>query len=434
MTINDATAAYIRQHTGHDVRQLALQGTKNPEIDLPFALDQIAGRQTARHKLPSWAATDGIIYPPHLSMEQCSSELTARYKGEMLLDGAPNGFRFTDLTGGFGVDFVGIVQWLMSRSAPSTTPQTFPSVLTYVERQEHLCAIARTNLKLLGLGHAEVVCADAEEYLRAMSGVDFIYIDPARRDSHGSRTYGISDCTPDVCALLPLLLSKSRRVLLKLSPMLDWRKAVSDLGSEFVREVHIVSVQNECKELLVLMESPPATSRSEVRLVCANIVKAGELQRFEYSYPLSKTTGNYPLSIASGNQPPLSSFLGGEVLVCYLYEPNASIMKAGCFAEVSRRYSVAPIAANSHLFASEQLVTDFPGRVFAITDVTTMNKRELKSKLGSLSQANITVRNFPLPVADLRRRLKLSEGGSTYIFATTLANGDKVLLICKRIS
>jgi len=440
MTIHPATANYIREHADDDVRQLALQGTKLPEVDLTFALAQIAGRQAACRKLPSWAAVDGIIYPPHLSLEQCSSELTALYKGRVLGAGKSTDFRFVDLTGGFGVDFAFIAQALSHPLSPRSAegcllPKECKNThhLTYVERNEHLCDIARTNFPLLSLEQAEVVCADAEEYLCAMPPADIIYIDPARRNSHGGRTYAISDCTPDVCALRDVLLSKSRLVMVKLSPMLDWRKAVSDLGSEFVREVHIVSVQNECKELLVLMEPAPATTRSKVRLVCANIVKAGELQRFEYSYPLSKATGNYPLSMASGYQPPLPLGDGEGALVCYLYEPNTSIMKAGCFAEVARRYSVAPIAANSHLFAGEQLVGGFPGRVFAVTDVTTLNKRELKSKLGALSQANITVRNFPLSVADLRRRLKLSEGGSTYLFATTLANGDKVIIICRKI-
>ena len=237
---SEATIAFIRQNADADVRQLALRGTKDPEVDLPFALDQIAGRQTARHKLPSWAAIDGIVYPPHLSMEQCSSEQTARYKARLIGSGGT----MVDLTGGFGVDF-------------SFLARGFQRAV-YVERQEQLCAIARENFRLLGLSQAEVVCADSTDYLQTMSPVDFIYADPARRDNHGARTYGISDCTPDVLALRDLLLSKARRVLLKLSPMLDWRKAVSDLGEQYVREVHIVSVGNECKELLLLLGSGSA--------------------------------------------------------------------------------------------------------------------------------------------------------------------------------
>ena len=368
------------------MRQLALRGTKAPEVDLPFALDQIAGRQTARHKLPSWAAIDGIVYPPHLSMEQCSSEQTARYKARLIGSGST----MVDLTGGFGVDF-------------SFLARGFQRAV-YVERQEHLCAIARENFQLLGLSQAEVVCGDSTDYLQTMSPVDFIYADPARRDNHGARTYGISDCTPDVLVLRDLLLSKTRQVLLKLSPMLDWRKAVSDLGEQYVREVHIVSVGNECKELLLLLGSG-----SGQRLLCVND---------DHVFEPTAQTAQIPQAALSPR---------------YLYEPNASIMKAGCFTELSQHYGVAPIAHDSHLFISADYVAGFPGRSFQIDAMTTMNKRDLKETLQGLTQANITVRNFPLSVADLRRRLKLSEGGSTYIFATTLATGDRRLFVCHKV-
>ncbi|MBQ3754471.1 MAG: RsmD family RNA methyltransferase [Prevotella sp.] len=378
--------AFIRQNADADVRQLALRGTKDPEVDLPFALDQIAGRQTARHKLPSWAAIDGIVYPPHLSMEQCSSEQTARYKASLIGSGGT----MVDLTGGFGVDF-------------SFLARGFQRAV-YVECQEQLCAIARENFRLLGLSQAEVVCGDSTDYLQAMSPVDVIYADPARRDNHGARTYGISDCTPDVLALRDLLLSKARQVLLKLSPMLDWRKAVSDLGEQYVHEVHIVSVGNECKELLLLLGSG-----SGQRLLCVN-----DDQVFEPTAQIAQA----PQTAHSPH---------------YLYEPNASIMKAGCFTELSQLYGVVPIAHDSHLFVSADHVSGFPGRSFQIDAVTTMNKRDLKETLQGLTQANITVRNFPLSVAELRRRLKLSEGGSTYIFATTLATGDRRLFVCHKV-
>ena len=391
---SEATIAFIRQNADAEVRQLALRGTKDPEVDLPFALDQIAGRQTARHKLPSWAAIDGIVYPPHLSMEQCSSEQTARYKARLVGSGGT----MVDLTGGFGVDF-------------SFLAHGFQHAV-YVERQEHLCAIARENFRLLGLSQAEVVCGDSTDYLQTMSPVDVIYVDPARRDSHGARTYGISDCTPDVLALRDLLLSKTKQVLLKLSPMLDWRKAVIDLGEQYVREVHIVSIGNECKELLLVMKPTPNPSPREGRLFCVNNDTC-----FVVSLPLRIQT---PL--------PWGGAGGG-----FLYEPNASIMKAGCFAELSQHYGVTPIARDSHLFISADYVAGFPGRSFQIDAITTLNKRDLKETLGGLTQANITVRNFPLSVAELRRRLKLSEGGSTYIFATTLATGDRRLFVCHKV-
>ena len=191
LEMNQATLDYIREHAEADVRQLALQGTKNPEVDLPFALDQIAGRQKAKIKLPTWAATDGIIYPPHLSMEQCSSEQTARYKGCL----AGTSVSFVDLTGGFGVDFAFIASAINQHPSPNTQH------LIYVEQQASLCAISSENFKLLGLNHIEVVCADGVEYLHQLDHADLIFLDPARRDNHGARTYGIADCTPNVLEL-----------------------------------------------------------------------------------------------------------------------------------------------------------------------------------------------------------------------------------------
>ena len=447
--MNQATAAFIRSNADGDVRLLALRGTKDPEVDLTFALDQIAGRQTARKKLPSWAAVEGIVYPPHLSMEQCSSEQTARYKAGV----AGRGRRLVDLTGGFGVDF-------------SFMAQGFAEAV-YVERQPALCDIARQNFDVLGLRQAEVVCADSEDYLRQMAPVDLIYIDPARRDSHGGRTYGISDCTPDVVALMPLLTAKADRVIIKLSPMLDWRKAVSDLGEQYVGEVHIVSVGNECKEMVVetkTLPRPLQTLQTHPRplpvgrgvitpIACVNILSDDHIQMFHSALPSSSNnvveallpsssnngveaglpcSGDYSPPYREGPGVGLEGLVGLLGLGLFLYEPNASIMKAGCFAELSQHFGIAPIATNSHLFVSADEVDGFPGRTFVIDAVTTLNKRDLKVHLAGVRQANITVRNFPLTVAELRKRLKLSEGGSTYIFATTLANGEKVLLICSK--
>ena len=393
---------FIREHRHDDVRQLALQAARYPDIDMQQALQQIAGWQTARTKLPEWAATDGIVYPPRLSMEQCSSEATAKYKAKVL-DPSPS--TVIDLTGGFGVDF-------------SYMARGFQKAV-YVERQPHLCEAARHNFQLLGLENAEVVCGDGVEYLKNLPSpfnVQFpltIYLDPARRDENGKKTYAISDCTPDVVALKDLLLEKAGRVMIKLSPMLDWHKAVDDLGE--VVEVHIVSVDNECKELLLVLAKNPA---APLRVVCANIRHDTETELFEF-FP-----SNDNLSI------PLFPALRERD---FLYEPNASIMKAGCFAEVAHRFGVQPTGSNSHLFLSPQFIPDFPGRKFQIEQVTSMNKKELKHVIGGLTKANITVRNFPLSVAELRKRLKLADGGDTYIFATTLGEKDHVLLITKQI-
>ena len=291
--MNQATAAFIRSNADGDVRQLALRGTKDPEVDLTFALDQIAGRQTARKKLPSWAAVEGIVYPP-----------------------AGRGRRLVDLTGGFGVDF-------------SFMAQGFAEAV-YVERQPALCDIARQNFDVLGLRQAEVVCADSEDYLRQMAPVDLIYIDPARRDTHGGRTYGISDCTPDVIALKPLLTAKARRVIIKLSPMLDWRKAVSDLGEQYVGKVHIVSVGNECKELLLETHPRPLpVGRGVITpIACVNILFDDYIQTFHSALPSSSNNVVEALLSRSGNYSPPYREGPGEGL--FLYEPNASIMHSTC--------------------------------------------------------------------------------------------------------
>ena len=413
----DATLRFIQEHSEDDVKSLALRAHGLEWVDLPFALDQIAGRQTAKRKLPSWAAVDSVVYPPHISMEQCSSELTALYK-KSVLDRLifhssfliPHSPFIIDLTGGFGVDFS-----FMSRGF---------SRAVYVERQEHLCEMANHNFRCLGLDNVEVECEEAEEYLEYCDNADVIYLDPARRDSHGGKTFAISDCTPDVIALLPMLLKKARLVMIKLSPMLDWRKAIADLGEENVVEVHIVSVDNECKELLILLSSMQSTSSS---LHCVNIT-GNNISSFIVSISSMAFPGKRQfVGLESPNNPSIAA------IPAFLYEPNASIMKAGCFDVVADRYpGIVKIAPNSHLFVSYKEIRDFPGRCFAIEKTTTMNKKELRSALAGITSANISIRNFPMSVADLRKRLKLKDGGNTYIFATTTEDGAHMLYICAK--
>ena len=411
-------------------RELALQSHRYPDVDMPYALNQIQGWQTARLKLPSWAECDGVVYPPHLNMEQCSSEPTARYKQEVVgawlercqhNSESPQATTMTDLTGGFGVDF-------------SFTSRCFDHA-TYVERNAALCAVVEGNLPRLGIGNARVVCAEAEDLLANMEEQTMLFLDPARRDEHGAKTVLIGDCTPDVTALLPQLMAKSRFTVLKLSPMLDWHKAVDDLQNT-VREVHIVSVGGECKELLLVLAGKVSVSSVDsgslengVRVYCVDIMpKAeadGEYKRSEFCYTIGGAADNIPTPNSLNSQ---LSTLNSQ----FLFEPNASIMKAGCFAELSQAYGVEAIGPNSHLFVSSGRVEQFPGREFAIEAVCTLNKRQLKQTLGTLKQANIAVRNFPMSVAELRKRLKLRDGGDTYIFATTTREGEHVLIICRK--
>ena len=389
--MNQATIDFIRQHTDDDVRQLALQGGRYPEVDLTYALEQIAGRQKARVKLPSWAALDGIIYPSHLSMEQCSSEATARYKASI----AGTGDLLVDLTAGFGVD--------MAFVSPN-----FRHAVS-VEQNASLCSVSSQNFEQLGLKHVKVICGDGVDYLHQMGHADLLFIDPARRNEHGGRTYGIADCSPNVLEIIDEMVEKSSRVMIKLSPMLDWRKAVDDIGGHRanVNEVHIVSVNNECKELLLVV-SKEATP---VHVFCVN-----DTDMFDFE------AGNHLAT----------EFLSVERSPHYLYEPNASIMKAGAFDLVANRFGITQVGKNSHLFVSDTPLQSFPGRSFVIDNIVSMNKREVKKALKDVSRANISVRNFPMSVAELRRRLKLKDGGDVYLFATTVERRGHQLFVCRK--
>ena len=385
--INEQTWDFIRQHAADDVRKLALQGTKDAAVDLSMALQQIAGRQTALKKLPSWAAVERVLYPPHLNMEQCSSEQTARYKARV----AGSGDMYVDLTGGLGVDFYWMSQGFKQRY--------------YVERNAELCELVEHNFRTLG-HNCSVYCCDTATYLPTVPHADVVFLDPARRNEHGGRTYDIKDCTPNILELLPLLMEKADKVILKLSPMLDWRKAVDDL--QYVREVHIVSVDNECKELLLVLEQ----TERPLRLACVN---------------------NNQIFEVSSHSSPLTSHPSPLTPEQFLYEPNASIMKAGCFDALAQQYPVCQVSANSHLFLSSVEIEDFPGRRFQICAISSTNKQSLKTSLAGIDRANISVRNFPLSVEQLRKKLRLKDGGDTYIFATTEADGAHSLYICRKI-
>ena len=508
--MNQATLDFIRQHQDDDVRQLAFLGSKYPEVDMPFALDQIRGRKMARVKLPRWASIEGIIYPPHISMEQCSSEQTALYKAELaarLLGLSPSSSEngeekekesenasnlhlsencefagkgavdsefakneatckkqqilteadrnvneikeephegdfseeigFVDLTGGFGVDFSYIASRLGVKSM-------------YVERQAHLCEAAKENFGRLGLKNAIVKNGDGIEVLHSFAskkeaaasdslgitedqsqsllktnlGLKLIFIDPARRDDAGNKVVSLKDCTPDVTLLQEEMLSKADYVIIKLSPMLDWHRAVSELSC--VKEVHIISVNNECKELLLVL-SARNMGGMEASSADGEVKHAGSLRIYCVNDAQSFVCDELDMESSSVRiAPPVLEEMQ------YLYEPNASLMKAGCFSVLSERYGARMLSKNSHLFVSQAPIEAFPGRSFRIIAVSSFNKKELKRHLSGITKANIATRNFPLSVAELRKRLKLKDGGETYIFATTLSDESHVLVITEK--
>lgn len=401
MTLTEDTLRFIREHRNDDTRSLALQAHKYPTVDMPTAITQIAGRQAAGGKIPAWASKEDILYPVHLSLEQCSSEITAQYKTEIITRTEGGRNSFADLTGGFGIDCAFLSACF--RQA------------TYVERQEALCQIASHNFPLLGLNHITVCHEDGIQHLQNMPPVDWIFIDPARRDGHGGKTVAIGDCEPDVAALEELLLEKAQHVLIKLSPMLDLTLALNDL--KHVQAAHIVSVNNECKELLLVLGHEEALSIEKVPIHCINLTSSQAPQALTFTRRQEK-------DCACGYT---------SALKAYLYEPNASILKAGAFRSLSSLYKVEKLHPNSHLYTSDTYLPHFPGRKFQITGSCGFNKKEVKEMLGTEKKANLTVRNFPASVAELRKRLKLAEGGDTYLFATTLAD-EKKTLISSRIA
>lgn len=411
--INAATWDFIHSHVQEDVRQLALRSL--PEgVDRPVALQQIAGRQLALRKFPSLAARAELWYPPHLNLEQCSSEATALYKRHLVE--RLGGDSLYDLTGGFGIDFMTL--------APGF------SRAVYVEQNKDLCQLAQHNFPLLSCSHAEIVCGRAEQVLQQMpiasAEAIVIFIDPARRDSAGRKVCLIEDCTPDVCALQDQLRLYARYTLIKLSPMLDLTAALRALRC--IEEVHVVSVAGECKELLLVMgrEEHPA---DEVSISCVDLIPQDE-------EPESRT---FTFTFAEESAIVMDAYFsfserGESVGPFYLYEPNASIMKAGAFKTIAKRLGVQKLAPSTHLYASNILLPQFPGRCWEVLDFSTFSKRDLRRLLADIEAADLTVRGFPASVATLRKQLRLREGGDAHLMATTQSDGTKLLLRVQLVS
>lgn len=400
-TLNAATLDFICAHANDDVRQLALRPAP-PDVDVRVALQQIEGRQLAASKTPMLAATDGILYPPRLSLEQCSSEATAAYKrdiiGRLLSDAGEEPSSFTDLTGGFGIDFMAIAP--MFRRA------------VYVERQADLCELARHNLPLMGCQHAEVLCEEVTHDSSLFKDhFSCILIDPARRDSAGRKVALIEDCTPDVCTLQEQLRALAHYTLIKLSPMLDIAAAVRALRC--IQSVHVVSVASECKELLLVMGQQDVPVE-KIPIHCMDLKVLSSEYIFTRQEEVTAVARFYPSVI--------------PVAGLYLYEANASILKAGAFKSICQHFSVQKLAPNTHLYASDKLLENFPGRTWQVEDAATFNKKELRRLLNGVEAAELTVRGFPLSVAALRKQLHLREGGTAHFIAASLADNTKLLL------
>jgi hypothetical protein len=385
---------FIREHAEDDLSRLLLSAARYPGIDVAFAAGQIACRRKIREKLPSWYANDDLVFPATLATEQCSSEQTARYKQRLVSRSA----HVCDLTGGLGID-----SFFFSRKARQ---------VTYVERLGTYCEAARHNFACLG-ADIDVCEGEAEAWIpRLPASVDTFYIDPARRSDAGKRLFALEECEPDLTALLPALLQRAPRVIAKLSPMADLKQTLRLLPG--TTEVHLLSLRNECKELLFVITQEEAAAASPP-IHCIHFTADGKEQAFTFTLREEQETAT----------------ACATAIETYLYEPNASILKAGAFKSITR-LGVGKLQASSHLYTSSRLLDDFPGRRFVVDDVFPFGSKLCKNLHKSIPQAHITTRNFPLTAEALRRRTKMADGGEVYLFATTLHNNTQALIACHK--
>lgn len=402
----EATDDFVRDHLDADVRALALRTTP-PQVDIKWALQQIEGRQLAARKLPEWALKDGLWWPPRLALEQCSSMATARYKAAVIAQLPTRAGSFIDLTGGFGVDFCAIAP-LFEQA-------------THVERNAELSRIVQHNLPWLGLTHAKAICDEAEAVAERLAEADVVMVDPARRDTAGRKMVRIEDCTPDIVQLMPTLRPKVRFLCIKLSPMLDISAALRAIPH--TSQLHAVSLDGECKELLLVVpdDKAPAEQRNAtVRLFATLLRSDGD-----------GADGCHTLSFTQAEEQQ-TSIDYADAIGQWLYEPDPAVLKAGAVKLAAQRFGLLKLAPMSHLYTSDALLEHWPGKRFQVEKVFTFSHQDLRTLLAETPRAGLTVRGFPQSVAQLRTRLKIKEGGECQLFATTLAQGQKIIVRTRR--
>jgi len=392
--ISSPTKIFIQQNINNDSYALALKANTNEtaNVDIDFALAQIHSRQRAKEKLNDWYSNFDLVFPPALPVEQCSSETAAKYKA-----GLCKGKKFIDLTGGFGVDFAFIAQ-------------NFEHSI-YVEKDKNLAEIAKHNFDVLNLKNIEIINCDSRTFIEKIDSADCIYIDPSRRSANNKKEILLENCSPNILEIKDILLQKSKTVLIKLSPVFE----IAELLKKFdnIRQIHIVAVKNECKELLVALENN--YDKNYIEIVCANI----------------SDNKNQTFSFRLDDEKKLDCDFVQNVQN-YLYEPNVAIQKSGGFKSLAKKFNLKMLNVNSKIYTSNDYAGEFCGRIFSVDNVFIFNKTEIKTKLKNIKKANITVRNFPLSVAELRKKLNISEGGEIYLFATTLLDGKKVIVKCRK--
>lgn len=378
---------FINKHLFTDVQQLALKKNPFPELDYKLLLNQIVSKGKAKDKLPTWFKTEGIVYPEKISIEQTSSEKTAKYKANLVF-----GESLIDLTGGFGID-----DYYFSKKI---------SRVVHCEINPELSEIAKRNFEKLGTHNIECITGDSFDYVeKSTSKFDWIYIDPSRRSSIKGKVFLLADCLPNVPELLSFYFEKSDRILIKVAPILDITSAINEL--QFVKRIHIVSLDNEVKELLFELE------KNYEGIVDIKTIDFGKTIT-QFDAILDEETPNLRFGLPQK----------------YLYEPNSAVMKSGSFDLISSRFNLAKLHPHSHLYTSEKLI-DFPGRVFEIESNFGYSKENLKPFQNQ--KINITTRNFPETVENIRKKWKIKDGGDRYAFFTTDLNNQKIVLICKKI-
>lgn len=386
---------FIQEHLNGNTDKLLLNASRYPGIDVPFAVSQITARRQIKDKLPSWYANDDLVYPSRLSTEQCSSETTARYKQRLIA-----GECVCDLTGGLGID-----SYYFAQKAKK---------VVYIERFPEYCAAAKTNFQVLGINNVQILNADAREVVNTLN-TDTFYIDPARRADGNKRIFALAECEPDILQLKPILLEHAQRLIVKISPMADIDETLRLLPE--TTEVHILAVKNECKELLFVLENGIDISQKQVTVHAVNYETNGDCQLFTFTPDEEKA----------------AELRTTATVKKYLYEPHAALLKSGAFKLTAIRFGMEKLHRHSHLYTSDYICPDFPGRRFIVQDVFEFSGKLLKQLHKTIPQANITTRNFNLSVADLRKRSGIREGGDIYLLATTSDDNRKILLSCRKI-
>lgn len=381
-----ALIAFAQQHAHEDPLKLLLQQQRYPNIDLREVAQQLEGKKQALTKWPTLALCEDYLFPPKLNREQSSSEATARYKSSIF-----HGENLADLTGGMGIDSFFFAQRCQR--------------VEYIEQQKELFSITENNFQALGVKNIICHCGDSIEWITDKEPCELIYIDPARRNSQGHKVSAFEDCTPNLLNNLEMLLSHCQRLAVKASPMIDIHLALQQLQS--VNEIHIIAVGNECKEVLFILQEGKRHERpEEIPIHCVNLHNSEEVYQ----------ANSFTMQEEEAAEATYCAQIGH-----YLYEPHASIMKGGCFNSICHWYGVEKLARNTHLYSSDQIIADFPGRKFEVLQAVVLNKKSVANILPQ-KQAHVTVRNYPIAAAELQRRLGIKEGGDLFIVAATLGN------------